>query len=165
MFNKFVARAGAMIERWSELQAWIASAFLILMVALITYGVLARYFFKTSMDWSIELPAFFLLPLCSFGVAFAQFKKSHVKVDFMLTHLPPVARRVLIIVSILGFIAVTWFVLRATFDNAMFSLKNGMRSEDARIPLFIFQVLLPIGMLGLVLQLLVDLAKAVFKGE
>lgn len=158
MTKKFALLAGV-IERSGRFSAAAAAGALIAIVIITLYGVLMRRVFNAPVTWAIELPAFMFIAICALTLAFVQIKKSHIRMEAVTSRLRPVAQNILACLSLLLFLAYSIFVIWGSWERALYSLENGMTTLEAHFPLFAVEVLLPIGLAVLCLQLLVELAR------
>ncbi|MEW6265326.1 MAG: TRAP transporter small permease [Thermodesulfobacteriota bacterium] len=76
-------------DRVVNFLAVVASLLLILIVLIITYQVVGRYFFNISQVWVNCLVEFSLLWLTFFGAAFVLRQEKHIEVDLLVSHLRP----------------------------------------------------------------------------
>jgi len=77
----------------SRMSLWIACSSLVLMTAIISYQVVARYFFNASPPWSERLSLVLLAYLVFFGAAVGVHEKFHIRIDAIRNAVsPPLAR-------------------------------------------------------------------------
>ena len=65
----------------SRISLWISCSSLVLMTAIISYQVVARYFFNASPAWSERLSLVLLAYLVFFGAAVGVHEKFHIRID------------------------------------------------------------------------------------
>jgi TRAP-type C4-dicarboxylate transport system permease small subunit len=79
----------AVINQVSRAAGILALIFLLAMMVLTVSDVFLRYFFNHPILGSIELVEYFMVVAGFLGIAWCAIKGGHVKVDLLLSHLPP----------------------------------------------------------------------------
>jgi TRAP-type C4-dicarboxylate transport system permease small subunit len=135
------------MERISNVGLWIAMICLFVMVVLINVEVVGRYFLSFSTLISDEYGAY-LYAACSFlGFAYAFRKGNFLRVVIATSRFSQrVDRYFYLAACILGFlfsIVITYEVAKLPYESFVYHSKSLQASET---PLFIPQLLLPIGM-------------------
>ncbi len=77
-----------LIRPLSKLLNGIGAGLCFLIMFLILVDVTLRYFFKTSVPGSTELVELILVGLVFLGIAYTQFEKGHINIDFLTSRLP-----------------------------------------------------------------------------
>lgn len=72
----------------SKVAIFIAAACIVIMTAIITYQVVARYFFNASPAWSERLSLLLLGYLVFFGAAAGVHEKFHIRIDAVRNAVP-----------------------------------------------------------------------------
>jgi TRAP-type C4-dicarboxylate transport system permease small subunit len=150
---------------WSatRIMVYIAAVALFAMMMVTVADVVGRYAFDKPIKGAYELVGFLLAIAGSWGIAYCQVKKGHIRVDFILQRFPPKGRAILTsFACFLGFIAfslLTWRVI--VLANYYLSLKRGSATDTLGIPIFPFVVVLAIGTGVMALVLLFDLIRAI----
>jgi len=100
-FRRFIA----WIEWWTVL-------LLVLMVALVCFGVLFRYVLKSSLVWYDEFASYLLVWLTFYGAVVASYRRRHISFDLVVGKLRPETRRIADFLAesfVLGFQAVLFY--------------------------------------------------------
>jgi C4-dicarboxylate transporter DctQ subunit len=123
-----------------------AGVLLALSVALNFANVIARYFFSASLYWAEEVMLFLMVGCVFLGGGVVAWSGRQIRMDVVVSMLPPKAREALEVFSELVFIAVAitivvfaWPVIRDLYNF-------DQRSQSAEVPLYIPQVLIPLGL-------------------
>lgn len=77
-----------LLDLLCRISLWISCASLILMTAIISYQVIARYFFNASPAWSERLSLVLLAYLVFFGAAVGVHEKFHIRIDALRNAVP-----------------------------------------------------------------------------
>jgi TRAP-type C4-dicarboxylate transport system permease small subunit len=151
------------IGRIARAASTLAGLAVLVIVALITYDVIMRYFFNEPQLFVDEL-ASFLQVLVIFGGLAATFRTGgHVRVDLLTARLPPSARAWLRAVALLVSLVFLGIVMWTTTQSALTSYRYGRVSTVMLYPLWWPMLLIPLGLalLGAVmLAALVQQARA-----
>lgn len=87
------------LEILSRLSLLIAALSLLSMTVIISYQVIARYFFNDSPAWSERLSLVLLAYLVFFGAAVGVHQRFHIRIDALHSAVPPVAARAIDVVA------------------------------------------------------------------
>ena len=140
----------------------VSTAALLLGVAINFVNVVGRYFFHNSLEWAEEIMIDLMLTSVFLGGAMVSLKGAHIAMDIMLKGLPArlqFAAELLndAIQIVLGAIMI-WLSVPVVYQLFEFD----QRSEALRIPIFIPQMVIPVGfalmMIGIVLHRRMKLA-------
>jgi TRAP-type C4-dicarboxylate transport system permease small subunit len=124
----------------------LSGVMLVASVALNFANVIGRYFFSVSIPWAEEAMLFLMVGCVFLGNGVVAWSGRQIRMDIVISRLPPKVRAALDLFSELVLIATTvtivifaWPVIRdlAAFDQ---------RSQAADFPLVIPQALVPIGL-------------------
>lgn len=77
------------LERLSRFSLFISGFCLVAMTAIISYQVIARYFFNASPAWSERLSLVLLGYLVFFGAATGVYERFHIRIDALRNAVPP----------------------------------------------------------------------------
>jgi len=81
------------LNRLSNLSLFISAFCIVAMTAIISYQVIARYFFNSSPAWSERLSLVLLAYLVFFGAATGVHEKFHIRIDALRNAMPtPIAK-------------------------------------------------------------------------
>jgi C4-dicarboxylate transporter DctQ subunit len=124
-----------------------AGAMLILSVAINFANIIGRYFLSVSLSWAEEVMLFLMIGAVFLGAAPVGWLGRHIRMDVVVSMLPPRLRRVFEIFADLVTIATC--VMLAVFAWPVMTMlaELDQRSQSANIPLVIPQAALPIGLL------------------
>jgi TRAP-type C4-dicarboxylate transport system permease small subunit len=124
-----------------------AGAMLILSVAINFANIIGRYFLSVSLSWAEEVMLFLMIGAVFLGAAPVGWLGRHIRMDVIISMLPPRPRKVFEIFADLVTIATC--VMLAVFAWPVMSMlaELDQRSQSANIPLVIPQAALPIGLL------------------
>ncbi len=77
-----------LLDTLSKASLGISASCLVIMTAIITYQVIARYFFNSSPAWSERLSLVLLAYLVFFGAAVGVHEKFHIRIDALRNAVP-----------------------------------------------------------------------------
>lgn len=77
------------LDLLSRISLLISASSLVLMTAIISYQVIARYFFNDSPAWSERLSLVLLAYLVFFGAAVGVHERFHIRIDALRNAVPP----------------------------------------------------------------------------
>ena len=144
-------------HRWIDTSAdvgGVVGAVCLLLVALIvTFEVFMRYVFKAPTTWVAELSVYLCMAIGLLGAAYALKSDSHFTIDIFIDRLRPVnQRRMKILTNLMG-LAYAFVFVHKGVEMVKFSYEMEDRSTGMlETPLWIPELLIPIGGLLLVLQ-------------
>jgi len=135
------------IDRIAKVGMWIAVGCLFLMVLLINVEVIGRYFLNFSTLIADEYGAYFFVGCSFLGFAYASRKGNFLRVYTLLDHLPSRYFKWFHLAScILSFVfscIVTYELIKLPYTSYLYHSKS---IQPSATPLFIPQLILPIGM-------------------
>jgi TRAP-type C4-dicarboxylate transport system permease small subunit len=122
-----------------------AALFLITSVGINFVNIIGRYFFSVSIPWAEEIMLFLMVGCVFTGCCAVAWEGRQIRMDVIVTILPPRLRDLIEILSELVMIAaaaaVTVFAWPVVTQLAAFD----QRSQAANFPLYIPQAMVPIG--------------------
>jgi C4-dicarboxylate transporter DctQ subunit len=144
----------------------VAGFFIVLTTGMIFYEIVSRSLFDAPTTWATELTIYAIIGSCFVGAAFAVRADAHIKVDLLLHNVPASVRRWMLIISaILGLafsLIFTWF----GWEHVMQSMELGFTSTSLlQIPMYIPEMLLPVGGILLCFAFLLQLVDYARGGE
>ena len=152
---KIIAKAGPIFDRVIYGMACLSGALTIFTVLIVCADVVSRYLFNRPIVWVIEITEYALLYIVFLGAAWVLKMEAHVKMDLIVTYMPPgIQNRVDIVTSILGAMvcfAITWVGADVTWNHFQ---RNIPSVQILRTPLFIILAIIPIGSFFLFVQFL-----------
>ena len=128
--ERLVDRLEWAVERVSYWLAQLAAASTLLLTAVVTFGIVMRFVFNSSQNWTDELASYCLLWMGYFGLTYALNTGAHIRIDFFIDRMSPAMRRyVEITIWALGVVfaallflgclsAVVNFIRRGTYRTA-----------------------------------------------
>jgi TRAP-type C4-dicarboxylate transport system permease small subunit len=135
--------------------AILACASIAAMSGIIVLEVILRTFFASTLYMTEEFSGYMVLAILALGVAYAREKNSLLTVDFLINMLSPEVRKkvdfVYGVVSLIFCILLDWYVIQLLMKSIE---RNIMAPTVFRTPLWIPQMLLPIGITLLCLVML-----------
>ena len=134
-----------------------AGAMLVLSVAINFANIIGRYFLSVSIPWAEEMMLFLMIGAVFLGIGPVGWLGRHIRMDVVVSLMPPRAREAFEIFSDLVTIATC--VMLAIFAWPVMTMLTDLdqRSATANIPLVIPQAMLPIGLLLMALLIAVRL--------
>ncbi len=132
-----------------------ASWFSGLLVIVVLYDILMRYFFKQSTPWIVELEWHLFSILFLFGAAFTFQADRHVRVDLFYSQMSTVEKaRINLCGNLLFLLPWCLFIIKYAFAYALFSYQMGEGSPDpGGLPFrFVIKFCIVIGFVLLALQ-------------
>jgi C4-dicarboxylate transporter DctQ subunit len=139
----------------------LSAAALLASLATISYSVIRRYVFDTPVAWTDELVGYLLVASVMLAAADALFGDEHIAVDIVTERLSPRGKRIAFLLGLAGVAATAVLLLIEGVGMVQFSQKVGLRSNgDLALPLWIPQLLVPIGALLLLMAAIVAFVAA-----
>jgi TRAP-type C4-dicarboxylate transport system permease small subunit len=157
-------RALRRVNRWVMVPCMLA---VFLAAGILSYSVMARYFFKIPTEWQDETAIFLLIGATFFSGAFVQSFRGHVGVEAIAGLLSPrVNRYRMMFVELVSMLFCSFFAWKS-WTLFLESLHEGHTSNSTwGPPLWIPYFIMAAGMTLLSLQLLLEIvSRVVNKGE
>ena len=146
--------------------ASIAATLFVLSGAMLTYEVVARYFFTRPTIWAAELSQMCLIWGCMLAMPWILAAGRHIQVDAVARLLPAVGQRWLnnfvMLVIVVFSAVVTWYGFEIFYD----SFERGRTTGSMlNIPIWISELSIPVGFFLLMLQALLEFFKGLSATE
>lgn len=126
--------------------------------AMLTYEVIARYFFIKPTIWAAELSQLCLIWGCLLAMGWVLSLKRHITVNAITALLPPTAQRVSVAVSLLVLITFSVVVTLWGWDIFHDSWVRGRTTGSLlNLPSWVAELAVPVGFALLTAQALVEL--------
>lgn len=109
----------------------VAMIVLCIMMILVPSDVVLRYVFNAPSPWIHEILTFLLVVLVFFGIAYTQREGAHIRVDFLFTKLPKVARVWVELITLFIFFVYAVILLYYTSTCWLTSWKHGTTSPTS----------------------------------
>jgi C4-dicarboxylate transporter DctQ subunit len=134
------------VLRWYDRLEEGLIAFLLALMTLITFGqVIARYVFDYSFVWALELVTFLFAWLIFLGMSYGVRAGSHIGVDALVKALGPRSARIVGAVAALCCFVYAVIVLTGSWRYVSTMHMLGTLAQDLPIPVWIPQIVLPLG--------------------
>ncbi len=151
----------ALFQSVLRVGAGIAATLFVLSGAMLTYEVIARYFFTKPTIWAAELSQMCLIWGCMLAMPWILAAGRHIQVDAIARLLPAAGQRrlnVFVMLVIVVFSAVvTWYGFEIFYD----SFERGRTTGSMlNFPIWISELSIPVGFFLLMLQALLELFKS-----
>lgn len=143
-----------------QLDGWLAGLVLFTSLFIVTLEMTGRSAFSVSFLWSEELSRYLLVWTTYLGASAALGERAHIRVLFVVARLPYRARQVVeglgLALCLVFTVTLTWAGVRLVQDSRFF----GMMSPDSAlpVPIWMFQLIVPVGFALMSLRLVVLLA-------
>ncbi len=151
----------ALFDRLTLALAWAAAALFAATGAMLTYEVIARYFFTAPTIWAAELSQLCLIWGSLIAMAWALGAKRHIAVDALALLLPPRARaraEAAAMLAVAAFAAVVAWHGWAIFAD---SWERGRTTGSMLdLPAWVGELSVPVGFALLCLQALIEMRRA-----
>ena len=135
-------RAANWLDRLEEAFMAIALAF---MTVLTFVQVILRYFFHSSLVWSLEATTYTFGGLIAIGMAYGVRTHAHIAVDLLTRRLGPGAQRT---VAVLAFAVSLVYCVLMLYASAIYVeglVDLGHRAQDIPLPRWLLASILPVG--------------------
>ncbi|WP_440996628.1 TRAP transporter small permease subunit [Arhodomonas sp. SL1] len=147
------------LNRWL---AGVVSVLVFVMVAVIAYEVVLRYFFNDPTVWALELSTLLLGPYFMLAGPYLLHVGGHVNVDILYNRLPPRVAALLDCLTFPIIIALAVIVVRESWPVAMDAYASGETSFSAwNPPIWPVKLLIPVTFALLLAQALAETIAAV----
>lgn len=160
------------LDAFQDLFGRMLSLSIILLVLVIVYTAIARYFFKYSVDWGYEVSIFIFGMYSILSGAYCLKEKAHVRVDILPKLLSVKKQTILDVFSSIIIIMVSIVMTHSGYKYALSATKILERSihQSAFNPqIWWFKWMIPIATFLILLQAIVDLYSSIIllvkKGE
>ena len=140
--------------------AWLAAGLFVLAGAMLTFEVVARYFFTRPTRWAAELSQYCLIWGSMLAMAWVLRERRHITVSAGLALVGPGARRVADLIAIAAVLAFSLVVLR--YGAAIFhdSFERGRTTGSLmNLPIWIVELAVPVGFALLAIQCAIELGR------
>lgn len=148
--------------KWVDRLGWIAGLSIFIMALLVGYEVVLRYIFHRAPMIADEFSAYLLILCVFFGLGYTLKRGGHIRADAVVKKLPPKMVIRLRLITLIIFLAYAVVFGIECFKLVLFSYNLHLRSESwLETPQYLVQIVMPIGLAGLVLALLFEIKQAV----
>ncbi len=152
------------IDKASDIGAYLSGLFMILIVLLIIVEIILRTFFKTSTLIADEYSAYFFVVVVMLGIPYTLKENGHIRISLLTSRFPEKLRMVFEVLAILIALSLSLFVLYHSVLMAYDAYTLEMTADSiAETPIYIPQLVIPIGFLLFSLQFISELIKRFLK--
>lgn len=142
--------------------AWLAAILLTLSGIMLTYEVVARYFFNAPTIWAAELSQMCLIWACPVAMGWALSHRRHIRVTAVTDLLPPRGKQATEILSLLVILTFSVVVTIYGYDIFLDSFERGRTTGTMLdLPAWMPEAAVPAGFALLTLSCLTGLWRAV----
>lgn len=155
----------SLVRRLAQLGIALAALALLASLVLIVYSVVMRYFLNQPAAWVDELVGYLLVACVMLAAADALLQGEHLAVDLLTERLGAPGRRLTLLAGLVAVALCGALLAVEGWDMVGFSRMVGLKSNGyMAVPMWIPQLLIPIGALLLLLAAVVALHAAA-RGE
>lgn len=141
--------------------AWLAAVLFTVAGVMLTYEVLARYFFIRPTVWAAELSQLCLIWGCLIGMAWLLSARRHIAVDAVIQLLPPGAQRWIEAAAMLVVAAFSAMVTWKGWDIFLDSFERGRTTGSLLdLPSWVVELAVPLGFALLFIQALIEAVRS-----
>ena len=121
------------VLKWlnDNLEKYCCVVLMSVMTLIIFIQVVARYVFQNSLSWSEELARYLFIWLVYLGISYGCLMRKHIKIDAALGLFPKKARKYVVIIGDLFFLA---FAVYVAYTGLFYSLNQTRVSSAMGIP-------------------------------
>lgn len=155
--NPAVAGLSGLLDWINKVLLGLSMAAMVLTSLVLTYSVVARYFFKSPTDWQDEASVFMLVGVTFFSTAYVQSYRGHIGIEALASILPDSVNAVrLFLVDAISFLFCAFFSWKSwtLFHEAL--VDGQTTSSTFAPPLWIPYSMMAAGITLLAVQLLVQ---------
>jgi TRAP-type C4-dicarboxylate transport system permease small subunit len=134
-----------------------AGAMLAASVAINFANIIGRYFFSVSLSWAEEAMLFLMIGCVFLGAGPVGWSGRHIRMDVVVSALPPRLRKAFDMLSDLATIATAVALAIFAWPVMTMLAELDQRSQSADIPLVLPQAALPLGLLLMALLIAIRL--------
>ena len=157
--NPLLAALQGALDKFNGFLMLLSVAALLITSAILTYAVVARYFFKAPTDWQDEISVFMLVGATFLTSAYVQAARGHVGIEAIGGLLPPRVNRVrLALIDMLSLLFCAFFCWKSWTLLHEAVKDHQTTTSTLSPPLWIPYGLMAGGMTVLVLQLVLHVA-------
>lgn len=145
-----------MISRWAGV---FGACLLALTGAMLTYEVIARYFFVKPTTWAAELSQLCLIWGCLLAMGWVLSQRHHITVNAVTNLLPRTLQKICIAISLVAMIAFSVIVMIWGWEIFYDSWERGRTTGSLlNLPSWVAELSVPVGFALLTAQALAELA-------
>ncbi len=154
------ARLGAIADWSARLGGWLSALLILLVLGITSLSVFRRYVLSDPLLGADALTGFLVVAIVMLGAAEALRRGDHIRIDILFHHAGQRTRWWLELISFLAVLGFAVLLFRTAWHSVAFSRRFGAYSTgELELPLWIPQLLLPIGAALLALAALAGLLR------
>ncbi|MGQ7249659.1 TRAP transporter small permease [Halomonas sp. V046] len=123
------------LDEYAEISVCVA--LMMLMAGILAVQVFMRYVMGASLSWSEELARYLFIWLIYLGISYGARQMRHIKIDAGLKLFPRAARRWVVILGDVLFLAFALYVVWTSWEVIGRQMMLGQRSPALSVPLWI----------------------------
>ncbi len=158
----FIGGIERVTEKVSTWLAELAAVSTLLLTAVVTYSVIMRFVFNSSLAWTDELATYCLLWMVFFGLTYTLYVGAHIRIDFFTVMLPKRGQEIAeIVIWAFGTVFAVLLLLGCLHAVNNFIVRDTYSTDGMDIPLYlpalpmlIGSILFTIAMAGRLLRLI-----------
>ena len=148
------------VDACSKLGAYLSALCILAIVGLIVVEIICRTFFNVSTFIADEYSGYLMVAAVMAGLGFTLQTDGHIRITICLARLGPAGKRNFELAATLAGLAITLFALYHAVLMVQDTFSYDMRADSiSETPLYIPQLLVPIGLLSLALQLVAQFVR------
>ena len=154
------------IDRFSDVTGRLISLTMLLLVGIITYEVVARYFFRAPTVWVFESSTMANGSAFMLGCAYALHKGAHVRTDIFWENYSERTKGIVDLVSyLLLFFPVMITMMAISIGDVIHSYDTGERSQESlwRAIMWPFRAVIPLSAFLFMIQGIAEVLKCIFQ--
>lgn len=139
-----------MVSRWLF---YLCAVLIVIIMLLVGYSVVTRYFFNNPQPWIDELTGYLMVATALLGAAETLRRREHINVDMVAERLGPTGKRRMEIFGLLAVMILSLCMAVSGIDMVVFAYSMDLYSIGyLELPIWIPQLVVPagFGLLGLV---------------
>jgi len=154
--------SNSIINSITSVVGWIAAALAFLMMMMVVGDVVMRFLFNSPLNFADEYSGYLMAAIVFLGLGYTLRAGMHININLLPDALPrKAARRLDIVTSIVSLLYVLWFLAVACLFVLDSYLVKVTHTNVTRTPMYIPQMLLPIGLVFMAMQMVVEIIKKV----
>lgn len=144
----------------SQLAAMLSQIGIVVMTALLSYEVVARYVFRAPTHWTSDVATTVMIWLTFLAMGYCLRDGHMIRITAIIGQLPPKGRKLAEALSLLAILCFSVFVIWITSKALMNSIAFGRRQPSMlRMPSWIAELPIVVGFVILALQSLAELLR------
>lgn len=135
-----------------NLDFYIATINLIVLVVLTTLGVIMRYVFNKPFTWLEEVQLFSMVWIVFSGAGLAFRTHSHVAIEMVVEQFPVSMQKVIDYLIHITFVILIGYLFYTSIGYLQMFIKNGRKTSMLDIPMWVFYGIVPIACIDMLIS-------------